>query len=45
MDSTVSKGCHALLRQGAALVESVEDIMRSIASLQEEYNLEVYPKG
>lgn len=45
VDSTVSKGCHALLRQGAALVESVEDIMRSIASLQEEYNLEAYPKG
>jgi len=45
VDNTVSKGCHALLREGAALVESVEDIMLSITSLCQKYNLDPCPAG
>lgn len=36
VDSRNSKGCHALLRDGAILVESVEDILDALGPLVEE---------
>ncbi len=36
VDSRNAKGCHALLRDGAALVESVDDILSSLGPLIEE---------
>jgi DNA processing protein len=36
IDSPLSKGCHRLLKQGATLVESVEDVMQALGYLGEQ---------
>ncbi|MHC4360902.1 MAG: DNA-processing protein DprA, partial [Planctomycetota bacterium] len=36
IDSPLSKGCHRLLKQGATLVESVEDVMQALGYIGEQ---------
>jgi DNA processing protein len=36
VDSVASRGCHALLRDGAALVESADDVLDALGPLMEE---------